>query len=758
MFKEEVKQTHYQSFKELKDAADFQNYSKYRTTEKLDSDRRITTLIIESIFNEYHWFKKLINRFDNYHQFSSELKTQVTNRLSEEGKKYYSTFEKDIKPTRDDYDKLHWEDFAAIRILDYLTFEGIQLEDPNLQDAKIINQPVKLFWIAAKKGKYYAANDFFEDFYFLIKQLSGNRVNPLPDLYTLQQWMKRHPAGDDIEIIRLREKSRSIIIRNIVKMVENGHAKRSHFILDNKLSFEDKVNQVRIWWNDYQFHLQFAARSVQQLDDMMGQTLSPDVLDRMKRAEKTGIPIFVNPYYLSLLLCDAPVNLKNSDKTIFDYIFVSEKLIEEFGQIKAWEKEDIIEAGKPNTAGWILPSQHNIHRRYPEVAILIPDTMGRACGGLCVSCQRMYDFQRGNLNFNLDKLKPKENWRVRLKKLLYYYENDSQIRDILITGGDALMSSNRSLHMILDEVYEMAARKKANNSLLKDGEKFAEMVRIRLGTRLPVYLPQRITPELIEVLKNFKEKASLIGFKQFMIQTHFISALEVTPEALAAIKMIRNAGWTITNQMVFTAAGSRKGHTSKLRSVLNKAGVITYYTFSVKGFFENSNNFSTNARAVQEQKEEKIFGAISPQDAIKISHMPEHPETMDDEIKTICKEKDIPFLATDRNVINLPGIGKSMTFRTIGLTADGRRILQFEHDNTRKHSPIVDTRAKVTIIESKAISQYIKQMESMGEYTKEYLDVYGYSIGQTEKRTPLYHYPEYNYQLTKHITNVEIPE
>ena len=52
------------------------------------------------------------------------------------------------------------------------------------------------------------------------------------------------------------------------------------------------------------------------------------------------------------------------------------------GNIRAWEREDIVEAGKPNAAGWLLPDGHNIHRRYPEVAILIPDTMGRACGGL----------------------------------------------------------------------------------------------------------------------------------------------------------------------------------------------------------------------------------------------------------------------------------------------------------------------------------------------------------------------------------------
>ena len=59
----------------------------------------------------------------------------------------------------------------------------------------------------------------------------------------------------------------------------------------------------------------------------------------------------------------------------------SKQLIDEYNHIVAWEKEDLVKPGKPNAAGWLLPNDHNIHRRYPEVAILIPDTMGRACGG-----------------------------------------------------------------------------------------------------------------------------------------------------------------------------------------------------------------------------------------------------------------------------------------------------------------------------------------------------------------------------------------
>jgi peroxiredoxin family protein len=61
--------------------------------------------------------------------------------------------------------------------------------------------------------------------------------------------------------------------------------------------------------------------------------------------------------------------------------------------------------------------------------------MGRACGGLCASCQRLYDFQRGNLNFDLEKLKPVESWPQKQERLMAYFERDSQLRDILITGG-----------------------------------------------------------------------------------------------------------------------------------------------------------------------------------------------------------------------------------------------------------------------------------------------------------------------------------
>ena len=199
--------------------------------------------------------------------------------------------------------------------------------------------------------------------------------------------------------------------------------------------------------------------------------------------------------------------------------------------------------------------------------------MGRACGGLCASCQRMYDFQSERLNFEFEMLRPKESWDSKLRRLMTYFEQDTQLRDILITGGDALMSQNKTLRNILEAVYRMAVRKQRANLERPEGEKYAELQRVRLGSRLLAYLPMRINDELVDILREFKEKASAVGVKQFIIQTHFQTPLEVTPEAKEAIRKILSAGWIITNQLVYTVAASRRGHTTRLRQVLNSLGV-----------------------------------------------------------------------------------------------------------------------------------------------------------------------------------------
>lgn len=441
--------------------------------------------------------------------------------------------------------------------------------------------------------------DLFIDLYFLFKGSENNYTSP-----SLQQIKKRThlwESGLDKKVIEIREQNKERILHILIQKIENRKtASRYHF--ESDLNYNEKYELVKEWWNDFRFHLSTAVKSPKELNRFLGNSLSDETMYLLQRAKKIGMPFFVTPYYLSLL----NINEEGyNDISIRSYILYSPELVETYGHIKAWEKEDIVKDGRPNAAGWLLPEGHNIHRRYPEVAILIPDTMGRACGGLCASCQRMYDFQSERLNFEFENLRPKESWEKKLKRLMDYFETDTQLRDILITGGDALMSQNKTLRNILEAVYRMAVRKRKANKNRPEGEKYAELQRIRLGSRLLAYLPMRIDQELIDILKEFKEKASAIGVKQFIIQTHFQTPLEVTPEAKNAIRKILSAGWLITNQLVYTVAASRRGHTTRLRQILNHLGVVCYYTFSVKGFNENHAVFTPNSRSLQEQHEEK---------------------------------------------------------------------------------------------------------------------------------------------------------
>ncbi|MCK5137497.1 MAG: KamA family protein [Bacteroidales bacterium] len=658
--------------------------------------------------------------------------------------------------TRELFDKLEWPDYAIIRILDYIDLAGKEYADLNLRGEIAVSNPLRLIWLAVNKGTGGAKPDFFIDMIMLFRQLRGESKRRAFSLDRVVSWMDRYPSGLDPRIVQVREENKQRIILILMERIDRGEVKSTRYFFEPDLSTPQKLEKMQQWWEDYRFHLRFAVRSPELLNEMLDHSLDPDTMKILEDAERAGIPFFVNPYYLTLLHVRVPYFAVGADLAIRHYILYSKQLVKEFGKIVAWEKEDQVEPGKPNAAGWLLPEGHNIHRRYPEVAILIPDTMGRACGGLCSSCQRMYDFQGGRLNFNLDKLVPGEKWNEKLKKLMQYFEDDAQLRDILITGGDGLMSSDHSLKALLDEVFKMALRKVKKNEQLPEGEKMAEIIRIRIGTRLPVYLPQRISLNLVKILKEFKERASQAGIRQFLIQTHFESPMEVTPESNMAIQRLIAAGWTVTNQLVFTTAASRRGHSAKLRKVLNDIGVLPYYTFTVKGYMENNAGFAPNARVVQEQLEEKVAGQIDEKYYDTIRGFPEEANMMVENIEALRRYAGLPFLATDRNVLNLPGVGKSMTFRVIGITRYGRRILEFDHDETRHHSPIIHKMGKVIIIESKSIHEYLKQLEELGEDRGDYEGLYGYSIGQTEHRIPVYDYPEYVYQPTGAMTNLEV--
>ena len=646
------------------------------------------------------------------------------------------------------------ESEAAEQIRLLIGYDGQEVHELST-DCRLEIQTLTLLWqfLTGRLENPEMPSDLFVDLFHLFRLLDGAEI-PLPSPQRVRSRTERWPSGLDEAVRAIRADNRERMLHLLVQKIENRKSKTpSRYRFAEGMTYDEKYRQVAAWWDDFRFQLAMAVKSPSELNRFLAGSLSSETMYLLSKARKKGMPFFATPYYLSLLDVTGD---GYDDAAIRSYILYSPQLVETYGRIRAWEREDVVEADKPNAAGWLLPDGHNIHRRYPEVAILIPDTMGRACGGLCASCQRMYDFQSERLNFEFEALRPKESWDHKLRRLMNYFEEDTQLRDILITGGDALMSQNKTLRNMLEAVYRMACRKRRANAGRPDGEKYAELQRVRLGSRLPAYLPMRVNDELVEILREFREKASAVGVKQFIVQTHFQTPLEVTPEAEEAIRKILSAGWLITNQLVYTVAASRRGHTARLRQVLNSLGVVCYYIFSVKGFEENRAVFTPNSRSMQEQVEEKVYGRLTAGQASELDALLADGRDTAAKLRRFMRKYRLPFLATDRSVLNLPAIGKSMTFRLVGLTPEGRRILRFDHDRTRRHSPIIDRMGEIFIVESKSVAAYLRQIGKMGEDPEDYASIWAYTRGETEPRFGLYEYPGFDFGVTGRMSNLEL--
>lgn len=655
-------------------------------------------------------------------------------------------------------DDLHTEELhpASVRnIRRLIEYDGKTIYELSTE-REIRIETISLFWRLLKGYPLEAevSEDLWTDLFRQFLRLRAER-RPLPNQTRIDRWMKRWPDGRNETVQAIRRDNKERMLALLTRKIENRSAGASQYVFPAGADDAAKRRLTEKWWFEPQFQLAMAVKSPSELNRMLGNTLTEETLHLYRKAREKGMPIFITPYYLSLL---DPTGKGYDDAAIRSYILYSPQLVEAYGSIRAWEREDRVESGKPNAAGWLLPQGRNIHRRYPETAILIPDSMGRACGGLCASCQRMYDFQSHRLNFDFAALRPRESWNSRQRKLMDYFEHDTQLRDILITGGDALMSRNSTLRNLLDAIYRMAVRKKRANRSRPAGEKYAELQRVRLGTRLPVYLPMRIDDELIGILRDFREKASAVGVRQFIIQTHFQSPLEATPEAQEAVRKILSTGWSITNQLVFNVAASRRGHTAELRRVLNRMGILCYYTFTVKGFDENHAVYAPIGRLLQERFEEKVAGRLAPASEKEFTDLFRRTSDRATTIRRFCTQHRLPFVATDRSVLNLPAIGKSMTFEMVGIAPDGRRILEFDHDRTRRHSPIIDRMGKIYIRENKSIGEYLRQLAEAGENPSDYDTVWDYTEGMTESRFPLFDYPDEDSGLTPVYSNLLLEE
>ena len=135
-----------------------------------------------------------------------------------------------------------------------------------------------------------------------------------------------------------------------------------------------------------------------------------------------------------------------------------------------------------------------------------------------------------------------------------YIRSKPMIRDVLLSGGDALLMSNERLEEILAKLRDIP-----------------HVEIIRLGTRTPVVMPQRITPKLIEMLKKYQP---------IMINTHFNHPSEFTLESKAACARIADGGIELGNQSVLLRGVNDCIHVMrKLGNGLSYLRVRPYYLY-----------------------------------------------------------------------------------------------------------------------------------------------------------------------------------
>ena len=185
-----------------------------------------------------------------------------------------------------------------------------------------------------------------------------------------------------------------------------------------------------------------------------------------------------------------------------------------------------------------------ITRRYPNRLII---NVTSSCAMFCRHCQR-----RRRIGEN-DRIESEEN----INAAIAYIKETKEIRDVLITGGDPLMLPDEMLESIIRRVREIP-----------------HVEIIRIGTRVPVTMPQRITPQLAAMLKKYHP---------LFMNLQFNHPGELTTEAVEACGRLADAGIPLGNQMVFLKGiNNDKYIVQLLNEGLLKARVRPYYIFHPK--------------------------------------------------------------------------------------------------------------------------------------------------------------------------------
>ncbi len=277
-------------------------------------------------------------------------------------------------------------------------------------------------------------------------------------------------------------------------------------------------------WTDYRWQLANSIRTIDAFEQYTGISFSKKQKQLLQKTVKK-FPLSITPYYASLI---------NSDNYQVDPIFkqafpnVSELTIS-----KSDMQDPLHEDKDSPTKG--------ITHRYPDRVLFL---ISNRCAMYCRHCTR--------------KRKVGDPDHVpsqfQIQNGIDYIRGHPEIRDVLLSGGDALMLPDEYLDWILTEL----------NSI-------SHVEVVRIGSRTPVVLPYRITDELVNMLKRHHP---------LWLNTHFNHPRELTPSARDALRKLADAGIPLGNQSVLLAGVNDCPQIIKeLNQKLVRNRVRPYYLF-----------------------------------------------------------------------------------------------------------------------------------------------------------------------------------
>lgn len=250
-------------------------------------------------------------------------------------------------------------------------------------------------------------------------------------------------------------------------------------------------NVTKKEWDDWKWQVQNRITTVDQLKEVVN--LTPDEEAGVHESLKV-LRMAISPYFAVLMDPDDPNDpirmqaVPTIQETDFSTSDMEDPLFED-----------------------IDSPVHGLTHRYPDrVLFLITDM----CGNYCRHCTRRR--MAGQTDHQMSK--------GTIDAAIKYIKGHQEIRDVLISGGDGLLVSDEFLEDIIKRLRAID---------------HVEIV--RLGSRAPCTLPQRITPELCKMLSKYHP---------IWLNTHFNHPKEITPESKRAVEMLVDHGIPVGNQSV----------------------------------------------------------------------------------------------------------------------------------------------------------------------------------------------------------------